>query len=114
LRNPSTPKFAAVGSADDGSETVAADEEDCSDVTPTPPRSPTPQPPARRLPGDSPTPRTGQPQHIVAFARWATRQNYEDYLAWRTETGMTDEIDALLTEPLIIKYFDDLVSITSS
>ena len=33
------------------------------------------------------------PTNIVSFTQWATRQNYEDYLAWRTETGMTDEID---------------------
>ena len=52
------------------------------------------------------------PTNIVSFTQWASRQNYEDYLAWRTETGMTDEIDAMLTEPLIIGYFDDLVSIT--
>ena len=52
------------------------------------------------------------PTNIVSFTQWATRKNYEDYLAWRTETGMTDEIDAMLTDPLIIGYFDDLVSIT--
>jgi quinol monooxygenase YgiN len=51
------------------------------------------------------------PSNIVSFTQWATRKHYEDYLAWRTETGMTDEIDAMLTEPLIIEYFDDLVSI---
>jgi quinol monooxygenase YgiN len=52
------------------------------------------------------------PSNIVSFTQWATRKHYEDYLAWRTETGMTDAIDAMLTEPLIIGYFDDLVSIT--
>jgi quinol monooxygenase YgiN len=52
------------------------------------------------------------PANIVSFTQWATRQNYEDYLAWRTETGMTDESDELLTEPLIIAYFNDLVSLT--
>jgi quinol monooxygenase YgiN len=52
------------------------------------------------------------PSNIVSFTQWATRKHYKDYLAWRTETGMTDEIDAMLTEPLIIGYFDDLVSIT--
>ena len=52
------------------------------------------------------------PTNIVSFTQWASRQNYEDYLAWRTETGMTDEIDELLTEPLSIRYFDDIVSLT--
>ena len=52
------------------------------------------------------------PSNIVSFTQWASRRHYEEYLAWRTETGLTDEIDAMLTEPLIIGYFDDLVSIT--
>ena len=52
------------------------------------------------------------PTNIVSFTQWASRQNYEDYLAWRTETGMTDKIDQLLTEPLSIKYFDDIGSLT--
>lgn len=51
------------------------------------------------------------PTNIVSFTQWATRQNYEDYLTWRTETGMTDDINELLTEPLSIKYFDDLGSV---
>jgi quinol monooxygenase YgiN len=48
---------------------------------------------------------------LVSFTQWASRRDYENYLAWRTETGMTDEIDELLSEPLIIAYFDDIVSI---
>lgn len=52
------------------------------------------------------------PSNVISFTQWATRKHYEDYLAWRTETGMTDEIDAMLTEPLLIEYFDDIVSTT--
>ncbi len=29
--------------------------------------------------------------HVVSFTQWTRRQDYENYLAWRTETGMTDE-----------------------
>jgi quinol monooxygenase YgiN len=52
------------------------------------------------------------PSHIVSFTQWTNRRDYESYLAWRTETGMTDDIEEMLTEPLIIGYFDDIVSLT--
>jgi quinol monooxygenase YgiN len=52
------------------------------------------------------------PGHIVSFTQWGERQDYENYLGWRTETGMTDNIEDMLTEPLIIEYFDDVVSLT--
>ena len=52
------------------------------------------------------------PAHIVSFTQWSKREDYENYLAWRTETGMTDDIEGMLTEPLIIDYFDDIVSLT--
>ncbi|MET7488698.1 antibiotic biosynthesis monooxygenase family protein [Streptomyces sp. NPDC005538] len=58
-----------------------------------------------RLDQDSPT-------AVVSFTQWATRSHYEEYLAWRTETGMTDEIDRMLTEPLLIRYFDEVVTRT--
>ncbi|HZC11182.1 MAG TPA: antibiotic biosynthesis monooxygenase family protein [Mycobacterium sp.] len=51
------------------------------------------------------------PTRIVSFTQWATRQHYVDYLAWRTEMGMTDEIGAMLTEPMAVEYFDDIVSL---
>jgi quinol monooxygenase YgiN len=38
------------------------------------------------------------PTHIVSFTQWATRQHHVDYLAWRTETGLTDEDADMLTE----------------
>ena len=52
------------------------------------------------------------PAHIVSFTQWASRQNYEDYLAWRTETGFRDQMEALLTEPQSITFVDDIVSLT--
>jgi hypothetical protein len=44
--------------------------------------------------------------------RWARREDYENYLEWRTETGFKDEMTALLTEPQTITFFDDIVSLT--
>jgi quinol monooxygenase YgiN len=52
------------------------------------------------------------PTRIVSFTQWATRQHYVDYVAWRTETGLTDELGDMLTEPMSIEYFDDIVSVT--
>jgi quinol monooxygenase YgiN len=37
----------------------------------------------------------GDPTRLVSSTQWASRRNYEKYLAWRTETGMIDEIDEL-------------------
>jgi quinol monooxygenase YgiN len=58
--------------------------------------------------------RRGQddPTHIISFTRWARREDCENYLAWRTETGFKDEMTALLTEPQTITFFDDIVSLT--
>ena len=38
--------------------------------------------------------RRGQddPRHIVSFTQWATRRHYDEYFAWRTAAGLTDEI----------------------
>ena len=32
------------------------------------------------------------PDHIFLWEKWATRENYEAYLAWRMETGMMELI----------------------
>jgi quinol monooxygenase YgiN len=50
--------------------------------------------------------------HIVSFTQWATRRHYEEYLAWRTEAGLTDEIGQMLTEPMSVEYFDEVVRVT--
>jgi quinol monooxygenase YgiN len=52
------------------------------------------------------------PTHVVSFTQWSQREDYENYLAWRTESGMTDDIEQMLTEPLVIEYFDDIISLT--
>lgn len=31
-----------------------------------------------------------------------------DYLAWRTERGFTDTFEAMLTQPLVIHYYDQV------
>jgi len=50
--------------------------------------------------------------HIVSFTQWTTRQHYIEYPAWRTDAGTTDEVGDMLTEPMKIEYFDELVTAT--
>jgi len=52
------------------------------------------------------------PLHIVSFTQWTTRQDYDDYLSWRTATGLTDEVSHLLTEPMSISYFEERLTFT--
>jgi len=48
------------------------------------------------------------PDHVVAFTLWTERHHYEDYLAWRTARGFTDTFEAMLTEPLVLNYYDEV------
>jgi quinol monooxygenase YgiN len=49
---------------------------------------------------------------IVSFTQWATRRHYEDYLAWLTAAGLTDEIGQMLTEPMSVEYFDEVIRVS--
>src|ERR1700690_1469182 len=49
--------------------------------------------------------------NIVSLTQWDSRRHYDEYLAWRTEAGLTDEIDDMLIEPMSIRYFDELVGV---
>ena len=49
------------------------------------------------------------PANIVSFTQWESRRHYDEYLDWRTEAGLTDELGAMLTEPMSIKYFDEII-----
>ena len=46
------------------------------------------------------------PTSFLLWEQWATRGNYEAYLAWRTETGVLDKLVAMLTEPPTIRFFN--------
>jgi len=48
------------------------------------------------------------PANIVGDTRWATRQDYDNYLAWRTESGYTAQFDEMLAQPMNIRYFDEV------
>lgn len=47
------------------------------------------------------------PTNIVGDTRWDTRQDYDDYLAWRTDSGYTAQFEEMLAQPMSIRYFDE-------
>ena len=47
-------------------------------------------------------------ENIVVYERWDSRPHYEKYLAWRTETGVVDQLGAMLVAPPSIRYFERL------
>ena len=44
--------------------------------------------------------------NLVFYERWDSRDHYQKYLAWRTETGTVDQLSAKLTAPPSIRYFE--------
>jgi hypothetical protein len=38
------------------------------------------------------------PTNIVGDTRWDTRQDYDDYLAWRTDSGYTAQFEEPLAQ----------------
>lgn len=48
------------------------------------------------------------PNELVLVEEWATRPHYERYLAWRTETGVSEKLSGMLSAPAIFRYFDRL------
>lgn len=43
---------------------------------------------------------------ITIVERWASRQAYDAYLQWRTETGVMGRLAGMLTVPPSIRFFD--------
>ncbi len=46
------------------------------------------------------------PDVLVAVEEWESKAHYEKYLAWRTETGVMDNLKELIAEPPSIRYFE--------
>jgi len=44
--------------------------------------------------------------NMVMVEHWDSRAHYEKYLAWRTKTGVTDKIGAMLAGPPSIRYLE--------
>ena len=46
--------------------------------------------------------------NIVLYERWDSRDHYQRYLKWRTDTGVFDKMGAKLAGPPSIRYYDRL------
>ena len=46
------------------------------------------------------------PSNLVFYERWDSRDHYQKYLSWRTETGVLDQLSAKLTAPPKIRYYE--------
>lgn len=44
--------------------------------------------------------------NLVFHERWTTRDHYQKYLNWRTETGVLDKLGAKLAGPPKIRYYE--------
>lgn len=47
-----------------------------------------------------------KPGHVFFYEIWDSRGDQEKYLAWRTETGLMDQLGPFLAGPPVISYFD--------
>lgn len=45
---------------------------------------------------------------FVAVEQWDSKEKYEKYLAWRTETGVMAKLGELLSAPPSFRFFDPL------
>jgi quinol monooxygenase YgiN len=48
------------------------------------------------------------PNDVISVQQWASRQHYESYRAWRKQHGVTAAIEEFLTEPISVRYFNDV------
>ena len=46
------------------------------------------------------------PDRILLWEKWATREHQEAYLAWRTETGMMEMNASMMAEPLRFMHLE--------
>lgn len=44
--------------------------------------------------------------NMVMVEQWDSRAAHEQYLGWRTETGVMDKLGAMLAGPPSIRYFE--------
>ena len=46
--------------------------------------------------------------NFVLIQKWDSRQHYEKYLGWRTETGALEALRAMLAQPPSVRYYDNV------
>ena len=50
----------------------------------------------------------GDPDNVVGVTQWETRQNWDDYLAWRTANGFAATFDDMIVRQMMIRYWDEI------
>jgi quinol monooxygenase YgiN len=48
------------------------------------------------------------PDGVMGITQWEARQNWDDYLAWRTVNGFTATFEEMLVQPMMIRYWDEI------
>lgn len=48
------------------------------------------------------------PDSVTGVTQWKSRQNWNDYLEWRTVNGFTATFDEMLVRPMLIRYWDEI------
>lgn len=51
---------------------------------------------------------TKEKKSIVIVEQWESQKHYENYHAWRTETGVLDNIRAMLAAKASIQFYDKI------
>ena len=51
---------------------------------------------------------TEDPNNLIIIDQWETPQHYEKYMAWRNETGFTEQMTAALSAPPSFRHFERL------
>ena len=46
------------------------------------------------------------PSHVIFIEEWASRADHEAYVAFRTQSGVMDQMAAMLTSPPRTEYWD--------
>jgi quinol monooxygenase YgiN len=49
-----------------------------------------------------------EPNDIISVQKWQSRRHYESYRDWRAKQGVTAAIEEFLTDPITVRYFDDV------
>jgi quinol monooxygenase YgiN len=46
------------------------------------------------------------PDHIIVYEKWATKEDHQAYMGWRQERGDLDALGGFVSEPPAVTYFD--------
>ena len=49
---------------------------------------------------------TEKEENMVVVEHWTSRRHHEEYLGWRTETGVMETLTGMLAGPPSIRYFE--------